>query len=79
MRADRAVPRYLAQPALALTIAMVETTDGKAQPADYDRAGFDLLWFTSALVRPDPCATPLPGLAAPASRLQAHPLLPPPL
>ncbi|APW42572.1 ChaN family lipoprotein [Rhodoferax saidenbachensis] len=66
VRADRAVPRYLAAPEQALTIAMVETMEGKALPADYDRAGFDVLWFTTGLDRPDPCATPLPGLAAPA-------------
>lgn len=68
VRADRAVPRYLVAPEQALAIAMVETTAGKLQPTDYDRAGFDLLWFTEAGAQgPDPCATPLPGLAAPAS------------
>jgi uncharacterized iron-regulated protein len=68
VRADRAVPRYLAAPDQALAIAMVETAAGKSQPADYDRAGFDLLWFTVAgEERPDPCAIPLPGLAAPAT------------
>nr|WP_315493286.1 ChaN family lipoprotein [uncultured Rhodoferax sp.] len=68
VRADRAVPRYLAAPAQALSIAMVETVAGQARPADYDRAGFDVLWFTAAGEdRPDPCATPLPGLAAPAA------------
>ena len=52
----------------ALAIAMVETAAGKVQPGDYDRAGFDLLWFTAAGAQgSDPCATPLPGLAAPAS------------
>jgi uncharacterized iron-regulated protein len=66
VRADRAVPRYLAAPEQALTIAMVETADGQVQPADYDRAGFDVLWFTTSMDRPDPCATPLPGLAGPA-------------
>lgn len=67
VRADRAVPRYLAEPARTLAIAMVETSPSRSQPADYDRAGFDLLWFTAAgPEQPDPCATPLPGLAAPA-------------
>lgn len=69
VRSDRAVPRYLAAPEQALTIAMVETVAGKTAPADYDRAGFDVLWFTEpGEVRPDPCATPLPGLAAPAAK-----------
>lgn len=68
VRSDRAVPRYLAVPEHALSIALVETVAGKAEPADYDRAGFDVLWFTDpGEVRPDPCTTPLPGLAAPAA------------
>lgn len=71
VRADRAVPRYLAAPEQALTIAMVETANDKVQPADYDRAGFDLLWFTVSVDRSDPCATPLPGLAAPAKAAPA--------
>ena len=66
VRSDRAVPRYLTEPARALAIAMVETSASRSQPADYDHAGFDLLWFTAAgPEQPDPCATPLPGLAAP--------------
>jgi uncharacterized iron-regulated protein len=73
VRADRAVPRYLAAPAQALTIAMVEATPGKNQPADYDRAGFDVLWFTPGQDRPDACAAPLPGLAAPATPLAPSP------
>lgn len=72
VRTDRAVPRYLAEPARALAIAMVETSASRNQPADYDRAGFDLLWFTAAgPAQPDPCATPLPGLAAPAPAASA--------
>jgi uncharacterized iron-regulated protein len=68
VRSDRAVPRYLAAPEKVLAIALVETVAGKAEPIDYDRAGFDVLWFTEPSdVRPDPCATPLPGLAAPAA------------
>jgi uncharacterized iron-regulated protein len=68
VRSDRAVPRYLAAPEKALSIALVETVVGKSEPVDYDRAGFDVLWFTEpGEVRPDPCATPLPGLAAPAA------------
>lgn len=71
VRADRAVPRYLAAPAQALTIALVETVDGTIQPTDYDHAGFDVLWFTEGQTRPDACATPLPGLAAPAAAAPA--------
>lgn len=72
VRADRAVPRYLAEPARALAIALVETSASRNQPADYDRAGFDLLWFTAAVDdRPDACAAPLPGLAAPAAPASA--------
>ena len=48
----------------ALAIAFVEVQDGKPTPADYDSAGFDLLWFTAATPRPDPCATPLTGSVA---------------
>jgi uncharacterized iron-regulated protein len=72
VRTDRAVPRYLAEPARALAIAMVETSVGRGLPADYDRVGFDVLWFTAAgPEQPDPCATPLPGLAAPAPAASA--------
>ncbi len=67
VRADRAVPRYLAQPTQALAIALVEALPSRSAPSDYDSAGFDLLWFTAAQSRPDACATPLPGLAAPAA------------
>ena len=74
VRNDRAVPRYLAEPEKALAIALVETVAGKSEPADYDRAGFDVLWFTEpGEVRPDPCATPLPGLAAPAAATPVAP------
>lgn len=64
VRTDRAVPRYLREPQRALVIAFVEVQDGKPTPADYDSAGFDLLWFTAATPRPDPCATPLTGSVA---------------
>lgn len=64
VRTDRAVPRYLLEPRRALAIAFVEVEDGKPTPLDYDSAGFDLLWFTAATQRPDPCATPLTGSVA---------------
>lgn len=64
VRSDRAVPRYLREPQRALAVAFVEVEDGKPTPLDYDSAGFDLLWFTAATPRPDPCATPLTGSVA---------------
>lgn len=64
VRTDRAVPRYLSEPRRALAMALVEVEDGKPTPADYDSAGFDLMWFTAATPRPDPCATPLTGSVA---------------
>lgn len=67
VRSDRAVPRYLAEPARALSVGLVETTDWLATPSQYDLAGFDLVWFTAPAQRPDLCATALPGVAAPAN------------
>lgn len=64
VRSDRAVPRYLAEPRRALAIAFVEVEDGRLTPREYDAAGFDLLWFTPATPRPDPCAAPLTGSVA---------------
>lgn len=67
VRRDRAVPRHLAEPARTLAVGLVEVREGKSAPADYDSAGLDVLWFTAAKERPDPCAAPLPGLAGPKS------------
>lgn len=67
VRSDRAVPRYLAEPGKALSIGLLETVDPLAAPSQYDLAGFDVVWFTAPTERPDMCATPLPGLAAPAT------------
>jgi uncharacterized iron-regulated protein len=67
VRRDRAVPRHLAEPARAMAIGLTEVREGKAEPAAYDSAGFDVLWFTASKQRPDPCAAPLPGLAGPKS------------
>lgn len=66
VRSDRAVPRYLAAPDRALSIGLLETAGTLAAPLQYDLAGFDLVWFTVPTDRPDMCATPLPGVAAPA-------------
>ncbi len=67
VRTDRAVPRYLTPPDSALAVAYVETDAGKTTPAQYDLAGFDLVRFTPATVRPDPCAAPLTGSVSPSS------------
>ncbi len=69
VRRDRAVPRYLKDGDKALAIAYVETREGKTSPDDYDAAGFDLLWFTAATPRGNPCAQPIAGsVAAPSSQ-----------
>ena len=67
VRRDRAVPRHLTEPARALAVGLVEVREGQTAPAAYNSAGFDVLWFTASKQRPDPCATPLPGLAGPRS------------
>lgn len=72
VRRDRAVPRYLKDPGGALAVAYLETEDGKTAPADYDTAGLDFVWFTPRTERPDPCAAPLVGTAAPASSVANH-------
>lgn len=60
VRADRAVPLYLAQ--RPLVIAFLEVDAAKRQPADYldggfaAAASFDFVWFTPRAQRPDPCA-----------------------
>jgi len=64
VRTDRAVPRYLSEPQHALVMAFVDVEEGKPTPLDYDSAGLDLLWFTAATPRPDPCAMPLTGSVA---------------
>ena len=67
VRRDRAVPRYLRDRGAVLSIGYVEVDDDKPAPEAYDGAGLDLLWFTARSERPDPCAKPLTGLAAPAT------------
>lgn len=64
VRADRAVPRYLTEPHRALVLAFVEVDAAKPVASDYDSAGLDLLWFTQATPRLDPCAAPLTGSVA---------------
>jgi uncharacterized iron-regulated protein len=60
VRSDRAVPRYLAEPERALVVGLFEVQLGKTDPAAYATAGLDLLWFTPAQVRTDPCTQALP-------------------
>lgn len=73
VRRDRAVPRYLKDSESALTIAYVETSEGKETPQAYDAAGFDLLWFTPPTRRPDPCDQPLGGSVAPSTPSKEKP------
>lgn len=67
VRSDRAVPRYLAEPDRALSVGLVEVTYLHTTPSQYDLSGFDLVWFSAPTDRPDMCATPLPGVAAPSA------------
>lgn len=62
-RRDRAVPFYLPADAASLVVAFVETRDEATRPGDYDGESYDLLWFTPATPRKDPCADfpPLKG------------------
>lgn len=64
VRRDRAAPRYLKDAKGLLVIAYVETAEGKNRPQAYDSAGFDLLWFTPAARRDDPCRQALTGAVA---------------
>lgn len=60
VRRDRAVPCYLSQPERALVVGLLEVRDAATVPTAYDSAGLDLLWFTAAQTREDPCARALP-------------------
>lgn len=73
VRSDRAVPRYLPQPAAALAIAYVETETGWDAPTHYPLSGFDLVRFTAPTARPDPCAVPLTGSVATTSAPKESP------
>lgn len=61
------VPAYLPAPLREglLVVAMVETSPERTAPADYALQDYDLVWFTPAQLREDPCAKPLTGTAAP--------------
>lgn len=61
VRRDHAVPRYLQDNGKTLTIAYVETSEGKAAPQDYGAVDIDLLWFTARTERSDPCSKPIGG------------------
>lgn len=59
VRRDRAAPLYFQQTAsnpATITIAFTELDPALPQAKDYDQEGFDLLWFTPAQTREDPCA-----------------------
>ncbi|GAB2180822.1 hypothetical protein DLREEDagrD3_10450 [Denitratisoma sp. agr-D3] len=64
VRRDRAVPRYLRNGDDALAIAYLEVVEGRDKPQDYDGATYDLVWFTAATARADPCAKVLGGTVA---------------
>lgn len=72
VRRDRAAPLYLKDADSALTIAYVEVVPGREAPSAYDSEGFDLLWFTAATPRPDPCATRPAGLFAGATTRESR-------
>lgn len=60
-RADIGVPLYLQRRApekRVLSLGLVEVMEGNSDPADYADAApgiHDLVWFTPAAARPDPC------------------------
>ncbi|WP_168224723.1 ChaN family lipoprotein [Rhodoferax aquaticus] len=59
VRRERAAPLYFQQASsnpATITIAFTEVDPGITQTKDYDQEGFDLLWFTPAQTREDPCA-----------------------
>lgn len=59
VRRDRAAPLYFQHAAsnpATITIAFTEVAPALTQAKDYDQEGFDLLWFTPAQTREDPCA-----------------------
>lgn len=60
VRTDRAVPRYLSPAQPTLAIGLMEVRAGQTRASDYPTEGLDLVWFTPAQQRPDPCAQPLP-------------------
>jgi uncharacterized iron-regulated protein len=62
VRGDLGVPVYLgAAAAEALKVGWIEVSEEEMRAADFpraaaaDRAGFDYLWFTRPIRRPDPC------------------------
>ncbi len=62
VRRDLAVPVYLdAAPQEIVSVAWLEATAAEMDAPDFpqralgDRAGFDYVWFTPPVARPDPC------------------------
>jgi len=64
VRSDRGVPiyiKYLAPTLNVVSIGLAEVVEGHDDPQDYAKRWgatslpFDLVWFTSAVDRPDPC------------------------
>jgi uncharacterized iron-regulated protein len=54
VRRDHGVPIHLGDG--ALSVGFVEVRDGATEPAAYEAALYDYVWFTAAAARGDPCA-----------------------
>lgn len=63
VRRDSAVPRYLAAGSRSLVIGYVEVHAGEEAPESYATDAFDIIWFTPAEKRDDPCL----GFVAPGA------------
>lgn len=81
VRADVGVPLYLGSAAAqAISVGFIEVEASEAGEPDLaqsvarEHPGFDYLWLTDAVYRPDPCATipSAPGGAAPTSAPVNH-------
>jgi uncharacterized iron-regulated protein len=62
VRRDLGVPLYLPRGATIVSVGLVETQSGQADPRDYVSGAngepkYDFLWFTAPHPRPDPCET----------------------
>ena len=54
VRRDHGVPIHLGSH--AVSVGFVEARDGATEPAAYEAALYDYVWFTAAAARGDPCA-----------------------
>lgn len=79
VRADRGVPAYLHATGLpeagarSLSVGLIEVEPGDEHASDFpgriaaDHPGFDYLWLTRKIARPDPCAEFRHGTATPGA------------